>query len=112
MSPTTVQAFFSTVPSGIITLHSLLPPPKLKRSAVSSTVIWVVVAAAIRPDLLSPCLTGSFTAMTLPGLTIAPASIDVEKLITSDSCSSEKTIALARRWAWPLDVQPKLFTCL
>ena len=89
-----------------------LPPTNESRSFGSSTVICVVVAALILPDLLSPCLTGSFTKITDPGLTIAPASIDVEKDITSDSCSSEKTIARAIRCACALDVQPNDLTCL
>ena len=75
-----------------------------------STVIWVVVAVFIRPALLAPALTGSLTEITLPGLTIAPASIDVEKVTTSDSFCSLNNIALPNLWAWPREVQAKALT--
>ena len=41
-----------------------------------------MVAAFILPDLLAPPRTGSFTEITDPGLTIAPASIDFVKFTT------------------------------
>ena len=52
------------------------------------------MAVFILPDLLSPPRTGSFTEITDPGLTIAPASIDVVKETTSDSFCSLKSFAL------------------
>ena len=72
-------------------------------------MIVVVVADFILPDLLSPPLTGSATDITLPGLTIAPASNEVVKVTVSDSCSSLKTIAFANLLACFLEVQPNAF---
>ena len=64
-----------------------------------SIVIFVVVAATTRPPLLAPARTGSLIAITLPGLTIAPESIEVVNEITSDSLCSAKRIVLPRRAA-------------
>ena len=89
-----VTFLVSTVPSGKMTLHFLFDPVNVSRSCVLSTVICVVLAAFILPDLLSPPRTGSLTEITDPGLTIAPASIDVVKLTTSDSFCSLNSIAL------------------
>ena len=46
----------------------------------------------------------------MPGLTIEPASIEVEKLTTSDSSSSEKTIAFANLIACFSEVHPNALT--
>ena len=89
-----VTFLVSTLPLGKITLHFLFVPVNVSKSCVLSTVICVVVAVLILPDLLSPPRTGSFTEITEPGLTIAPASIDVVKLTTSDSFCSLNNIAL------------------
>ena len=60
--------------------------------ASASIVMLVVVAATTRPPLLAPALTGSFISITEPGLTTTPASIEVVKLIVSDSfCSAKRT---------------------
>ena len=108
---TTLSIFFvSTDPSGNITLHFLFVPVKVSRSFMLSTVIEVVVADFIRPLLRFSLLTGSLTEITDPGLTIAPASIDVVKLTTSVSCCSLNSIALPNLWAWPREVQAKAFT--
>ena len=45
--------------------------------------------------------------ITAPGLTIAPASSEVEKLTTSVSDSSLRSIAFPSLLACPLDVQAK-----
>ena len=86
--------FVSTVPSERITLHFWFVPEKPLKSLVLSTVICVVDAVFIRPDLRTPARTGSLILITAPGLTIAPASIDVVKLTTSDSFCSLNNIAL------------------
>ena len=67
---------------------------KLYEAKILYDVLSVVVAVLILPALLSPPLTGSFIEITLPGLTIAPASIEVVKLTTSDSFCSLNNIAL------------------
>ena len=107
-------SFVSKVPSGNITLHlwSVPLPIKPLKSWALSTVIWVLAVFMdfSLPDLLTPLLTGSLILITLPGLTIAPASIEVVKLTTSDSCCSLNNIALPNLNAWPLDVQAKAFT--
>ena len=110
--PVTVQAISSTSPLGKITEHFLLIPAKPAKSWSLSTVIAVVVADFILPDLLDTLLTGSFIWITLPGLTIAPASIEVVKVTVSDSCCSLNKIAFASLFAWPLDVQANAFTLL
>ena len=100
----------STLPSGNITLHFWFAPPKVSKFAVLSTVIWVVEALLILPDRLAPWRTGSLTEITEPGLTIAPASIDVVKLTTSDSFCSLNSIALPNLCACPREVQANAFT--
>ena len=100
----------SDLPSGNKTKHFWFPPVNVSRSFTLSTVILVVVAVLILPDLLSDALTGSATAITLPGLTIAPASIEVVNVTVSDSCSSLKTIAFANLRACFLEVHPNAFT--
>ena len=101
--------FVSTLPSGNITLNSLFKPANEDKSCELSTVIAVVVADLTLPDRLSSPRTGSLIAITLPGLTIAPASIEVVKLTTSDSCCSLNNTALANLIAWVLDVVANAF---
>ena len=80
--------------------------------ASASIVIAVVVADTIRPPLLAPARTGSFTSITEPGLTTTPASIEVLKVITSDCSSSANIIALPSLAAWLREVQANAFTFL
>ena len=61
---TLVVVFSSTFPSGNKTKHFWLLPSNPLRSLLLSTVIVVVVADFILPDLLSPPLTGSATDIT------------------------------------------------
>ena len=97
----------STDPSDKITLKVGLFVASKSVFSVSSTVIAVVVADFILPPLLNPALTGSFTSITCPGLTIIPSANPEVKLIVSvEFCSSNK-INLPNRAACPLDVQPK-----
>jgi hypothetical protein len=53
------------------------------RPDVESTVIAVVVALLMRPDLRLPDFTGSAMSITMPGLRIMPDSIDTAKLTVS-----------------------------
>ena len=77
---------FSTEPSERIT--DKVEPTENVSPVTSSTVIAVVVAALIRPPLRSPDLTGSAISIICPGLTITPASIEVENVTTSRSTFS------------------------
>ena len=85
----------STVPSGNITDKVGLFVVGKSVEAESSTVICVVVAAAILPPLLKPERTGSAISITEPGLTIIPESTEVANETTSDSFCSANKIALA-----------------
>ena len=80
-------------------------------AAVSSTVIWVVVAAITLPPLRTPERTGSAISITAPGLTTTPESIEVPKVTISLSFCSANNIAFANLLAWPLLVQANAFTC-
>ena len=100
----------STVPFGSITLNLGLFSTDKSVASELSTVIWVVVALAILPPLLTPDLAGSATLIIVPGLTTTPDSIEAEKLTTSVSLCSVNNIAFANLLAWPLLVQPNALT--
>ena len=81
-----LTGLFSTDPSERTT--DKVEPTENDNPFESSTVISVVVAALIRPPLRSPDLTGSAISIICPGLTITPASIEVENVTTSRSTFS------------------------
>ena len=102
----------STVPSGKTTLNFGEFVVAKSEAFASSIVITVVDETADNlPPLLTPARTGSLISIIAPGLTTAPASIEVVKLTSSDSFCSANNIALPNLAACPLDVQAKALTC-
>ena len=77
--------FVSSVPSVRITDNSSPVDGVVGKSFILSTVICVVVAADILPDLLNPLRTGSCTVIMLPGLIYVPASAVVVNATVSVS---------------------------